>query len=567
MVAKRLAFAEGPRNERLFHLLRRVREGDILIPRFQRPFQWTDDQRMLLLDSIRRRMPIGAIIVWRTMTQELQCFERIAGVAIKADPGLRRGEIKTYILDGHQRLTTLYAALADGLATEEGSPPVDPAQLTDDEQPGDDQPIQLLYDLETEVFVRSPASGDPPTTAVPLSILFDRYRLREFENDQLFRHEDAKRLINRLGELVDAFKDYELPMITLATEDKNLATDAFARVNSAGTPLDHVGMVSAAVWNDDIDLKAKIESVLTRLADDGWQDLEAKMVLNAVKARLGLEIYSNDVDRIREAIKREPVVFEDTAANLRRAAGLLASVGVHGPNTLPYGYQVVLLADALGLASEPLEYHLLERLKHWFWSSTYSEVFAGMSSTRLRLEQEHVRAIATGRAELVRSDVPVVPITRFDFRSARSRAMAIAMAADLSPRGPDGETLNAPLLLAQHGNDATAFLFFGKDESEFPLLPGLTGETPATPAQRRAPENRIICRPNEANELRRLLTSNLDECPPEIRSSHGIDDGVVAAWHRGGASGMLLARRARLLALERVRVECVGLVYAPDPAT
>lgn len=564
MGTKRLAFAEGPRNERLFHLLRRVREGDVLIPRFQRPFVWTDAQRMLLLDSIRRRLPIGALIVWRTMTQELQCFEQIAGVAIKADPASRRGEVKTYVLDGHQRLTTLYAALADGLATEEGSPAVELTQVPDEDQPGDDHPTQLLYDLESEIFVRSPAAGKPPSTTVPLSILFDRYRLREFEHDHLLGRGDGKRLINRLGELVDAFKDYELPMITLATEDKNLATEAFTRVNSAGTALDQVGMVTAAVWNDDVDLEARIDAVLTPLAGVGWQDLEAKMVLAAVKARLGLDIYASDVDKIRERIKSEPTVFDDTANDLQRAAELLASVGIHGSNTLPYGYQVVLLADALGLASDPREPHLLERLRRWFWSTTYSETFAGMSSTRLRIEQEHVRAIVTAGAEPMHSDAPVVPILRFDFRSARSRAMAIGMANDLKPRGPDGQELDATRLLAQYGNDATALLYLGKQADSLPTL--FASASPATAVQRRAPENRIICPPTQANELRRMLTAGLDDCPREIRLSHGIDDDAVEAWHRGGASAMLRTRRARLLALEQARVERVGLSYAPDPA-
>lgn len=558
MSTSRLTFAEGPRNERLLNVLRRVREGDILIPRFQRPFVWTDKERLLLLDSIRRGMPIGSLIVWRTMEQELQCFTQIAGVSIKADPALRSGEIKTYLLDGHQRLTTLYAALADGLATEEGDLPVDPSQLLDEDLPGDERPTQLFYDLEHEVFLRSPASGDPPTTAVQVSILFDRYRIREFEHQHLFGHKNGKRLIHRLGVLVDAFKDYELPVVTLATEDKNLATEAFARINSAGVPLDHVGMVSAAVWNDGIDLKAEIDGVLTQLADDGWQDLQHKAVLSTIKALLNLDIYSDDMDGIRRGIQSDPTIFERTANNLRRAVGLLAEADIYGINTLPYSYQVVLLADALSRASDPLHPHLDKRLQRWLWRSTYTEVFAGLSSTRLREEQGYVRYTAAARKPTPEPlGEVVVPIRRFDFRSARGRAMAIAMTS-LSPRGPDDQEINAPRTLAIYGNDAIPFLWQEKSSSN--------SINPARPLfwQRRGPENRIICFPTQANALRRILTTDLYRCPVSIRLSHGIDDDAVAAWHEGGARAMLRVRRRNLLDLERVRVERIGLTYAPD---
>lgn len=570
MSSSRLAFAEGPRNERLFHLLRRVREGDILIPRFQRPFVWTDEKRILLLDSIRRRMPIGALIVWRTMTQELQCFEQIAGVKINADAARRQGEIKTYVLDGHQRLTTLYAALADGLATEEGNPPVDLAGLPDEEQPGDERPVQLLYDLEKETFLISPTNGEPPAAAVPLSILFDRYRLREFEHKQLFGLRGGRRLIVRLGDLVDAFKDYELPILTLATEDESLATDAFIRINSAGAPLDQVGMVSAAVWNDDVDLKAEIDAVLSRLADDGWQDLEPKWVLSALKARLNLDLYTNEINVIRANLKNHPTAFDDTSENLQRASRLLASAGIHGPRTLPYIYQLILLADALGQVPADPTPALQERLRHWFWSTTYTETFASINSTRLRAEQAHIRAIAGGQTPPRRVDAPVIPIKRFDFRSARGRAMIVTM-AEISPCGPDGRRMDALRLLAEHGNNVVPTLFNStsissqQDNVLETILHASTGSG-ITASQFRAPENRIICPPAQANELRRMLTTGLEQCPPGIRLSHEIDDDAVEAWLRGGPSAMLRARRARLLAVERSLVERLGLRYAPDPA-
>jgi Protein of unknown function DUF262 len=553
MVAKRLAFAEGPRNERLFHLLRRVREGDILIPRFQRPFVWTDDSRILLLDSIFRNLPIGSLIVWRTGTHELQCFDRLAGISIDTSLAHRQGEIKTYLLDGHQRLATLYSALADGLVAREGSPSLD-STSTSEELPGDERPTLLLFDLESESFLRAPAARDPLTTAVPLSILFDPYRLREFEHQQLMGHVNARTLINRLGHLVDAFKDYEIPIITLATENAAIVTETLTRINSTGTRIDRVGMLSAVTWTAGIDLKDEIDAVLARLADDGWHALEAKLVLAVIEARLDYDLMTGDDQRLREEIERNPDVFEHAAGSLRRAARFLALTGVRGPNMLPYSHQIVLLADALGRVSDPLDPATSGHLLRWFWITTYEEAFAGASSTRLRSILAQVRSIAENRSPPMPFGFRehVVPITRFDLRSARGRALMLAMAIDLMPRNGEGRAIDAPHLLAEIGTHATGLLFI--DAHVAPV------------SQLRAPENRIICHPTEANELRRMLTTGLDDCPPEIRLSHGIGEDVVTAWRSGGASAMLRARRARLLALERARVELLGLTYAPDPA-
>jgi hypothetical protein len=556
MVAKRLAFAEGPRNERLFHLLRRVREGDILIPRFQRPFMWTDQQRLLLLDSIQRRMPIGGLVLWRTAAHELECFQTLGVVPIDADPERRRGKPKSYILDGHQRLITLYAELGEGLVTNEGGVPV---ERTKDELAGDERPTRLLYHLENERFIRSPAIGAQPALAVPLSILFDRFKLREFEHE-ISGMADGKRLVNRLGDLADVLRDYEVSITTLVTEDETLAMDALARLSPIGTPIDHVGMVSAAVWLDDIPVQTEIDLVLARLADEGWQALAAKTVFDATMALLDGGICPSEIEDFRRSL-RSVDAFDQTAENLRRAARLLAVAGIHGPKTLPYDRQVILLALVLSVLSEPLLPKVQERLLHWFWFTTYSEAFADAANMGVQDTLEYLHYVALGKHEPLPSVAPsvVVPITRFDFRSARSRALAVAMSADLHPRRPDGQTLDALRLLAERGDDMIAPLFIRENDSSHDG--GL-----ATAAPRRAPENRIICHPTEANELRRMLTTGIDDCPPEVRWSHAIDDDVVAAWKEGGASAMLRTRRVRLLALERARVERLGLTYAPDPA-
>lgn len=553
-----IAHAEPPRNERLHTLLGRVRRGDILVPRFQRPFIWSDEQRLLLLDSIYRRLPIGSFIIWRTRGNVLTCFDQIAGVPVSRVTSQDRGEVMTYLLDGHQRLTSLYAALADGIVAEEEGSDSDPqGGRSPAELPGDDRPRRIYFDLDERAFKLAPARGKPPPMWVPVSILFNRFALRAFEVSHLFGHDDSRRLINRLGELVDRLKDYDVPVITLASEDQDEAIEAFTRVNRAGSPISQVDLVGAAVWRDGIDLKRHIEDeVLRGLADLGWQDLDERIVLNTIKAGLDLDLYRSDIGAIRSQIKGAPHVFYETSLSLKRAAMFLRRCGIRGPGVVPYSHQIVLLADALGRVRDHSTAPVVERLTRWLWATTYGEYFAGMNSTRLRLALEHVRAVARGDADPIPDDLDrvVVPITRFDFRSARSRALIIAMAVDWDPLRRDGKKLWPLKLLAEQGNDALSKLIISGTPESRGIDPRLIA----------GPENRLISRPSEANLLRRDLLDPM-RCREAVGLSHGINKLVRTAATIGGPSRLLKARRLLLLEMERERVEEIGLRYADDP--
>jgi uncharacterized protein with ParB-like and HNH nuclease domain len=101
------SYASEPQIQYLHQVLDQIAKAEVLIPDFQRPVRWDDDQRKRLLDSITRGNPIGAVMVWRT-TEELAYLSRIGDRALKSKP---QGANRQYLLDGFQRLSTLFAAL------------------------------------------------------------------------------------------------------------------------------------------------------------------------------------------------------------------------------------------------------------------------------------------------------------------------------------------------------------------------------------------------------------------------------------------------------------------------
>ena len=85
-----------PAVERIENLAGRIREGDILLPKFQRDFVWDRRQVLDLLDSIANNYPVGSVLLWLSR-QVLHAENSIADLPIKD-----RGEEYpvNYLLDG-----------------------------------------------------------------------------------------------------------------------------------------------------------------------------------------------------------------------------------------------------------------------------------------------------------------------------------------------------------------------------------------------------------------------------------------------------------------------------------
>lgn len=539
---------EPPVATRLAVVLRKIKDGEWLIPRFQRPFVWEDEQRLLLMDSIYRGLPIGSLITWRTRDHELSTYPSLGGVPLPSSQDVSRSNFKTYLLDGHQRLTTLYAALGPGIIAAD-----DPAAVTKVERrPGDEEVSAIYFDLEGETFLFESKRGNVPKTWLSLAQLLDRYALRNFEDEVLSKLPNVRLLINRVQDLVEVFSNCEIPVISIVTESLEEATEAFQRVNSTGVGINQFHMVNAKLWRPDFDLQVHVEDIRQQLSEHGWSELSEQMILNTCKARLDLDVYLKDVEAISEQIRSHPEILTETTESLIAAARFLRLCGVEGPAVLPYSYQVVLLADAIARVEE-LDEQAEQALRRWFWASTYAELFAGMSSTQLRETLVHVRAVAAGSADplQIMGDATIGPIIRFDFRAARSRALLLRMAADLRPQTSTGEPLDALSLLAREGVKATPMLYSTRELGDVELSS--------------RPENRVICDPRDIRSLRAQLTVPIASMPDAFFESHGFDEVTRAAVRGGNSKEVLRLRRLRLVALERSHVESLGLTYLDDP--
>lgn len=87
-------------------LVQRIKTSKIALPDFQRDFVWNPSRVVELLDSVSRQWPIGSLLL-------LGGPQPFAIRPIDNAPLISDKELELYVLDGQQRLTSLFHAVAD----------------------------------------------------------------------------------------------------------------------------------------------------------------------------------------------------------------------------------------------------------------------------------------------------------------------------------------------------------------------------------------------------------------------------------------------------------------------
>ena len=213
----------------LMYLIEEIRHGKIALPDIQRPFVWSAAQVRDLFDSMYRGYPVGTLMFWETGAD--------AGVR-QVGGGENDGVARLLIVDGQQRLTSLFAVLT-------GSP-----VLTNRYQ---QKQIRIAFRPEDETFeVTDAAAERDPELIADITVLWaDRYRstVRGFL-DQLGSHRGAAlddgeggwsdeqdNLEERIDRVRD-LRDFRFQVLELGeSAHEEQVADIFVRTNSKGVQL------------------------------------------------------------------------------------------------------------------------------------------------------------------------------------------------------------------------------------------------------------------------------------------------------------------------------------------
>ena len=244
-------------------LMRNIENGIYQIPKFQRDFIWEKERVAKLLDSIAKGYPIGAFILWKTRDR-LRSVKKIGSEIFKELP---EGDFVYYILDGQQRITSLYLAVKG-------------INLS-----GGDNYKEIYVNLEeAKKWLKNPEyDGEIVTIEKPEHNLFiSFYELVNERTSKLARKFDGSVDRDFIEDLIDDLKDmirgYEFSTIEIENQPLGRVTEIFTRINTAGKTLTLFEIMNAKVYQEMngtviFDLEEKFNELINDLENANYETI------------------------------------------------------------------------------------------------------------------------------------------------------------------------------------------------------------------------------------------------------------------------------------------------------
>lgn len=242
-------------SEPIKHLLVEIEQGKIKLPRFQRDFVWTVKESAALIDSILKGFPIGALILWQT-SEELKNVRNLGRIVFPETPN---GKSVDYVLDGQQRLTSIFAALNGSEVTLAQGAKRDFSQIW----------VDLTELDQNEAICVADITDRDQERCIQL------YRL--FNDDLLTLSKTVPEDTHaRLSLFEKALNTYAIPYMRLQNAPISVATEVFSRVNIGGRPLTVFEIMVARTFDSDVgfDLSEKWTELSESLGAIGYSTVD-----------------------------------------------------------------------------------------------------------------------------------------------------------------------------------------------------------------------------------------------------------------------------------------------------
>ena len=463
-------------------LLDQVDEHCIMLPDFQRGWVWDDDHIRGLLASVSLGFPIGAIMTLQAggdIRFKSRPVEGVNDAGAKAEPD-------SFLLDGQQRVTSLYQALR-----REG--PVDthkhrhrdarikrwyyidmrkalePNIDREDAIVSVDAHKKVTRDFGREIVVDLSSAKMEykhhmiPTGKVldPMDWLFGYCDHWQKSADE--RHPDGEVSDFRkafTNQVLNNFTEYQLPIISLDKETpKEAVCLVFEKVNTGGVTLTTFELVTAVFAAEDFQLRDDWEKRKQRLsgcgvlkAIEGEQFLQAVTLLASQSRRRRGSLDGKHPEQSPISCKKRDVLdlslcdykewADQVESGFKKAAKFLEEQCIFAEWDVPYNTQLVPLAALyveLGDALESAD--AKEKLERWYWSGIFSEAYGSTVETRFARDLEQVAAYIRGAAKpQFMAEASFVPERLISLRTRNSAAYKGLYALQMKSGAADWRT-------------------------------------------------------------------------------------------------------------------------------
>jgi len=398
-------------------MMDKIDKGEKQLPDFQRGWVWDDNHIRSIIASVSMSYPIGAVMLMETGGDGVRFKPRpVEGVELDSEI-----EPQMLILDGQQRLTSLYLALRSSkpvpTRTDKGKNInrfyyLDISKCIDEEEDRIDAVLSISEDKKiTSDFGRkvdldiSSQELEYQSGLFPLSIIFEPSKYSSWRRgyQRLFRHDDSK--LDQFDEfeshIIHRFQQYRIPTIELLRDTpKEAVCQVFEKVNTGGVSLTVFELVTATFAADDYNLRKDWEARKKRLSEFGpLQGVDSTDFLTAITLlssyqrhkktgsyvsckrkdvlRLTLDEYKNNCDLLEEG--------------MIKTARLLTREKIFDNKNIPYQTQLIPLSAICTILKDKFEDDaIINKLLRWYWCGVFGELYGGANETRYIIDIQDV---------------------------------------------------------------------------------------------------------------------------------------------------------------------------------
>lgn len=351
-----------------------LEQGNMRIPRFQRAYVWERSKIVKLLNSIYHEFPIGSFFLWEANTQMEGFCRDITEFGFPTKPAANKF---TFILDGQQRITSLYVALKG-------------------KKLGGVDYSNICFNLDKRVF-KIPTLKTEPNN-IPAWKIFQPSEFHRLlvEYSRTENTELAEALI-RCNETLNSY-----PVSIIKSKDMTLdeVVTIFERINQGGKRLSLFDLVHASVWSKDFDLRDRITEFNDEPAIKLWGKIDNEIFTQA----LALNISNDCVKTHQLALKNEEckTAWMRTTECIRLAIDFLKNqLGVQGVEIIPYQNIIPVLQYYFFITREStVRPEHKQILTDWFWTLTFSNRYSSSTLTKMNNDARWIETLAKGSSAI-----------------------------------------------------------------------------------------------------------------------------------------------------------------------
>jgi len=354
-------------------LISEIETGQVKIPQFQRKFVWDIKSSAKLLDSIIKGYPIGTFIYWRT-NERLRAVRNLGNILL---PDPKVGEYVNYVLDGQQRLTSLFATLKGLKITDEEGRESDYSEMYVDFNAQDDQ----------EIIITDPSKLEEHTYIKVTELIEGSLTLLvAFPAEYHKTIEKYKKII----------QSYTFSVINLKNAPIDVATEVFTRLNVGGKALTLFEIMVAKTYdsNKKFDLSEKYDELKEELANSQYDTIPSATVLQVVSILLKKDCTRKQILKLD---KEEFIEIWDKATNyIKQSIDFFRSYGITVSRILPYNALIVPFSYYYFLQRKNPTGEIKKRLEDFFWRVSLGFRYSSGVESKLAQDIEKIEKIVKG---------------------------------------------------------------------------------------------------------------------------------------------------------------------------